>query len=455
MSFVYVNRHLDLKIIKYIGLDMDHTLVKYNSREFEALAYKYVLQKLVDKFRYPESILTLKFNYNQAIRGLIIDKQGGNLLKISCFGSIRFGYHGLQIINFDDYKANISKYQYVDLKSDRFDTIDTAFSISCASLFSQLVDLKDKKEITLPDYHQLADNIIDALNLSHKDGTLKKIVIKDLDRFIIKDENLVIGIERFVKHGKKIFILTNSDYNYTKTLLEHIINPFLKEHKDWRELFEYTITNSQKPRFFYDQLPFLKVDPETGLLSNDVGHLNPDIYQGGGAETLTNTFNVTSNEILYIGDNIYADILCLKKERGWRTGLVLEEIEDEINIVQKISKTKSDISRCTDEKITLEAQINELISRQIENQEDHSSQVQSLQKSVQNIKKKISFLAEIEKKAFNPYWGEVMRVGAEESYFAYQVQKYTCIYMGKLSDFFSKSPRSFLRSRKRLLAHDP
>ena len=35
---VYVNRTLNLKRIRYIGFDMDHTLVRYNSENFERLS---------------------------------------------------------------------------------------------------------------------------------------------------------------------------------------------------------------------------------------------------------------------------------------------------------------------------------------------------------------------------------------------------------------------------------
>ena len=60
---VFVNRTLNLKQIKYIGLDMDHTLVRYNSYNFEQLAHKVVLQKLVAKKGYPKDILNLPFEF--------------------------------------------------------------------------------------------------------------------------------------------------------------------------------------------------------------------------------------------------------------------------------------------------------------------------------------------------------------------------------------------------------
>ncbi len=40
--------------------------------------------------------------------------------------------------------------------------------------------------------------------------------------------------------------------------------------------------------------------------------------------------------------------------------------------------------------------------------------------------------------------GTCVSLGAEESYFAYQVDRYACIYMEKLLDLFQCSPLSYL-----------
>ena len=50
---VFVNRTLNLRKIKYIGLDMDHTLVRYNSQAFEMLAHQSMVKKLVEQKKYP------------------------------------------------------------------------------------------------------------------------------------------------------------------------------------------------------------------------------------------------------------------------------------------------------------------------------------------------------------------------------------------------------------------
>jgi len=97
---VFVNRTLNLKKIQYIGFDMDHTLIRYNSRNFEALVHKMVLEKLVRERNYPKSILSLPFEFDRVIRGLVIDRKNGNLLKLNRYSGIRLSYHGTHKIDF-------------------------------------------------------------------------------------------------------------------------------------------------------------------------------------------------------------------------------------------------------------------------------------------------------------------------------------------------------------------
>ena len=66
----------------------------------------------------------------------------------------------------------------------------------------------------------------------------------------------------------------------------------------------------------------------------------------------------------------------------------------------------------------------------------------------------ISELLDQHKKFFNPYWGEMMRAGLEESRFADQVEKYACIYMTKVADLISYSPRTYFRPFRRTLPHE-
>ena len=97
---VYVNRILNMKKIKYIGLDMDHTLIRYNTKNFEALVYQRVIDRLITEKNYPDAIKNLQFHFKDAIRGLVVDSKNGNILKLSRYAAIRQSYHGTKKIDY-------------------------------------------------------------------------------------------------------------------------------------------------------------------------------------------------------------------------------------------------------------------------------------------------------------------------------------------------------------------
>ncbi len=452
---VYVNRTLNMKRVTHIGLDMDHTLVRYKSKNFEALAHEIMLKKLVADKQYPKDILNLKFNWHRAIRGLVIDRAKGNILKLSRHTAIRQSYHGTKRIEFAE-QNKIYKSTYIDLKDSAYDKVDTSFSISFAHLYAQLVDYKDSSEgAALPDYAQIADDLNQVLDSAHRDDSLKSVVRSNLAHFIIKDKNTVRGLERYIQHGKKIFILTNSDTHYTKLLLDYAINPFMKKGQTWQDLFEFVITSAQKPRFFFDSIKFLRVDPDTGKTFPVEGKLTPGVYQNGCATQFTHDLELEPDQILYIGDHIYGDIVRLKKDCAWRTALVVEELDSEVEKIQKVKRYEQEINRLMAKKIPLETKIDQLISKKIETGKaaDEKAITKLIHKS-QEIDKKISPLIKKQQRAFNPFWGEVMRVGIEESYFAYQVERFACIYMASLNTLLNISPRTYFRSLKRPLPHE-
>lgn len=455
MDKVFVNRTLNLKRITHIGLDMDHTLIRYNSYNFEELAHKVMLKKLVEDKGYPEEILKFKFQYDRAIRGLVIDKHRGNVLKLSRHAAIRVSYYGLTPI---DYSQQRKLYQstYIDLSDPDYDKVDTSFSIAFAGLFMQLVEFKKvEAKDRLPEFYAIADDLNMVLDRAHRDGSLKSEVARRLDDFIVKDAEIVSGLERFVRHGKKIFIVTNSDFKYTKLLLDHAINPLLKDHKSWLDLFEVVITSAQKPRFFFDNLRFLKIKPDDGSMTNMDGPLTKGIYQGGCANLFTSDLQLDADQILYIGDHIYGDIVRLKKDCAWRTALVVEELEDEIAKNIQVAGIVAQINGLMDRKVPLERKLDELISQKIENDDQAlASEIDKLMHEVSDLDKEISPLIQQQQRVFNPHWGEVMRVGIEESYFAYQVERFACVYMSKLGDLLKMSPRTYFRSHRRPLPHE-
>ncbi len=450
---IYINRTLNLKKIKAIGFDMDYTIVRYKSLNFEKLTHEETLKKLVSERKYPQEILKLTFDYQLVIQGLVIDKKRGNLLKVSRFGKVKQSYHGLKPLDFKE-QQKIYGAGVIDLSSPQYQSLDTNFSVSNGVLYSQLVELK-KEGLPIPDFESLADEIKEMIDVCHSDGTLKDQVRENIGEYILQDPTLVELLERYKRYGKKLLVITNSDYKYTKLLLDYTINPFLKDHTHWTELFDITITLSSKPRFFNTKNNFLLIDPQTGHLSNYEGKIEKGIYQGGFAGKLQKDLGFEGDEILYLGDHIYGDVVSIKKTFNWRTALVLEPLQDEIMALKQSQPIQKKINEKMDEKERLEFQLNELdLKKNEEKQEISKEEINRLFLELDQVNGEISELLDQHKKYFNPFWGEMMRAGLEESRFADQVEKYACIYMAKVSDLILYSPRTYFRPERRVLPHE-
>lgn len=453
---IFVNRTLNMKQIAAIGFDMDYTLVRYDSEAFEEMTYNEIKKKLVENKKYPASILSLKFKFDLAIRGLVVDKPLGNVLKLSTYSKVKHAYHGLTEM---DFKSQQKTYQglVIDLNdSDRYAIVDTTFSIAYCVLYMQIIDLKDKNpDLELPDYKTIELDILEGLDTSHRDGSLKGQVKKNVKKYIVHDPEIVSSLERFKQHGKKLWVITNSDYEYSKLLLDYSINPFLKDHKHWSELFNLVVTLASKPRFFTDKMPLLQIDPETGLMKNHHGKIEDGIYQGGNAQVIQKNAGLSGEQILYLGDHIYGDVLQIKKTCNWRTALVIDELITEIEAIEKSAPLTNQINELMAEKVQLEQKLDDIFDKEIERgKRPDKEKIQAQFQKIEKVDKKIGKLIRAHSQHFNPHWGETMRAGVEPSRLAGQIEKYACIYMAKISDFADYSPRTYYRPKKKVLPHE-
>ena len=450
---IFVNRILNLKKIVLLGFDMDYTLVRYNTEAFESLTHELALEKLVEVKEYPREILKLKFEFDRSIVGLVIDQRHGNLLKVSRYGKVKISYHGLELIPFRE-QAKIYQDKAIDIKNKEFKSLDTAFAISQGVLYSQLVQLK-KEGRNLPSYGDLASDVEKAIDLVHSDGSIKTRVCSQFEKYVIPDPQVPALMERFREEGKKLMIITNSDYHYTKALLDYALNPLWTRYRKWEEVFQLVITLAGKPRFFQKHDPFLRIDPDTGLMSNYNGSAARGIYQGGNFQKVQDDLGLSGGEILYIGDHIYGDVVSIKKQCAWRTALVLADLEKELAELRKARPLQRQIDGLIEEKIALETELNRLELERYGGHKPDRKRTFELFEKLEGYNRHISDKLEDLRSYFNPYWGEILRSGSEESRFADQVERYACIYMTKVSDLYDYSPKTYFRpSTRRRLPHE-
>jgi len=374
---VFCNRSLNMKSVAAVGFDMDYTLAQYRPETFETLAYTQALGKLVSDLHYPADVLSFVYDPHYMMRGLAVDKSRGNVLKMDRHKYVKLAFHGFQELSREERLAT-----YADAPGrESFDEpdyalLDTLFSLGETYLFCQLVELKDAQPQLLAHktYAQMHAEVRQAVDMCHRDGSLKRVVAADPAQYIYPDASLVPLLQMLKASGRKTFLVTNSLWDYTHVVMNFLCCGCVGDAKtlEWTRHFDVVITGSSKPRFFEDErAPIFAVDPRNGsLLNTDNGaplpavggsdplavrpglqltepHVLPigaqqqpqpqpqphKLFQGGCYRHLHAMLHVASgSQVLYVGDHIYGDILRSKKTLGWRTCLVVPELAAELRV---------------------------------------------------------------------------------------------------------------------------
>ena len=76
--------------------------------------------------------------------------------------------------------------------------------------------------------------------------------------------------------------------------------------------------------------------------------------RGANGSYLEKTLGASGDEILYFGDHTYGDILLSKKALGWRTAMLVPELDREIRVTQDHSRDFDRLSRLSAERHHLE-----------------------------------------------------------------------------------------------------
>src|SRR6185503_11169279 len=157
----------------------------------------------------------------------------------------------------------------------------TLFGLPEAVMYSTLVEWADRRG-TPCNYDKLFGDISTAIDEAHRDDTLKSVIKADLAAYIVKDPLLAETLHKFRSSGKKLFLLTNSLWDYTDVVMRYLLDGERKAYPSWRNYFDIVIVGGAKPAWFNERRPFTQLDPVTGAaLPQEVRALGRDrVFQG-------------------------------------------------------------------------------------------------------------------------------------------------------------------------------
>ncbi|NJK88629.1 MAG: HAD-IG family 5'-nucleotidase [Myxococcales bacterium] len=461
---IYCNRTLNLRSIKAIGYDMDYTLIHYRTNDWEAHAYKHTLRFFREQGWPVEG---LEFDPQLMIRGLTIDTQLGNIVKANRFGFVKHAYHGTRLLPHEETREIYGRV-IVDLEESRFMFMNTLFSLSEASLYAQFVDRFDRKELSgVVGYEDLYRKVRYTVDYAHLEGRLKGEIIADPDRFVELDPDTPMALLDQHHAGKKLVLITNSEWHYSKAMMSYAFDRFLPHGMSWTDLFDLVIVEARKPNFFTQTNPAFRVDVSDGtLVPAREGFVLGSVFLGGHASQVESCLGLAGEEILYVGDHLFADVHVSKNVQRWRTALVLREVEAEIAAIEAFEPRRLELDRLMADKERLEAESYDLklqlqrmrLEYGIREQADASAlkaRLDAVRERLQVLDQQIRPLAAAADVMLNPNWGLLMRAGNDKSQLARQVEQYADIYMSRVSNFVFHTPFAYLRGARGTLPHDP
>ncbi|HTP52447.1 MAG TPA: HAD-IG family 5'-nucleotidase [Anaeromyxobacteraceae bacterium] len=470
---VFVNRNLRMDKIELVGFDMDYTLAIYQLVRLEELAFDLTVDRMVKSRGWPERLRRLRYDSAFVIRGLVIDKTAGNIFKMDRHNHVGRAYHGLTPLPKEE-RYRLYRDEKVALASPRFAWIDTLFALPEAALFAQVIEAEEAGGATL-DYERLFLHIRESIDEVHRDGTLKEIVKADLPRYVLKDPELGPALHKLRSGGKKLFLLTNSHWDYTDAVMRHLLDRMLPEYPSWRNYFDVVVTASAKPAFFTGESPFAELNPAGDPLPGEVRSFERGkTYAGGNRGDFERIMGRGGDRILYVGDHIYGDILRSKKSSLWRTCLVVEELEREISWLERHRSEMEELTRLEelrlridDEATAHKAGLN-IVDRRVERTPEGrperpaldvermrmKRELEILRAGLRDADSRITFLQRAIEDGYNRYWGLTFKEGNENSRFAEQIEDYACLYTSRASNFVFYSPVQYFRSQRQAMPHE-
>ncbi|XP_026464702.1 cytosolic purine 5'-nucleotidase-like [Ctenocephalides felis] len=347
---IFVNRSLHLENIKFYGFDMDYTLAEYKSPQYECLGFNLIKERMVS-LGYPQEITEFEYDPSFPVRGLWFDTLYGNLLKVDAYGNILVCVHGFEFLK-PSQVYELYPNKFLQLDESRVYVLNTLFNLPETYLLACLIDyFTNSKQYTrestgvragnlFMSFKSIFQDVRGAVDWVHIQGDLKRRTVENLDQYVKKDIRLPMVLSRIRESGAKVFLLTNSDYNFTDRIMTHLFD-FSHgarpddPHRDWKTYFDVIVVDAHKPLFFGEGTILRQVDTRTGSLKvgTHMGPLQPgQVYSGGSSDVFTELIGAKGKDVLYIGDHIFGDILKSKKIRGWRTFLVVPELVHELHV---------------------------------------------------------------------------------------------------------------------------
>lgn len=418
-SRVFANSDTSLQHVAHYGFDYDYTLVQYLPSVPE-LIYDICKVHLVEHLGYPTTLLDLKYDPNFAIRGLHIDRQTGMMCKLDQYNKLQLPlFRGKEPVSNEETVAaygglRVSR-EYVQ---DHMSMMKDIFALPQGCLFADVTDALQARNTPYQPSYVFSD-VAESIDRAHATGTLHRTIVQDPEKYLKPNPRLREYLERIRTSGRNLFLLTNSPFDFVDRGMRFLVGGSSAE---WLDLFDIVIVQAQKPHFYLrDDRRFRRVGPNGVLSLEPVDEFKRgEVYTGGGLAEFNRLSGYNESNVIYMGDQIYADLVEPQKATQWKTAAIIQEIDHEVSVMNS-PRFREALSRLMFvQRLISEGQVFP----------EALGQTEWLKTERNKLRQEL-------KMDLNPYFGSVFRTHTNRTSFFYNVGRYADVYTSELNNFLN------------------
>lgn len=343
-----------------IGFDLDNTLLRYNVTNMVHLIYETLANYLITKKGYSSKYLSkplMDKDLDFMQKGLFLDFERGNILRISADGIIQRACHGTKLLSIERIKEIYPEQRWEATDAFCNDMLSTwngpismkmrssldYFDVASSLIFARLIDSLDEEQGQPLDTYNVWSDMLDGLiemfdrdhfksNKGHFFPSLKS----NPDKYMHKCTARTKAWLKELRKHRNTFLITGSNADFVNFTATYALG------EDWKSLFDITICYAKKPGFFTENRPFIQVtnyEEADVIESKDLKR--GEIYGQGNWKGLTEFLGHVSGKenprCIYIGDNLVQDIYVTKAYALCDTVAVIEEQMSEGMVHQGLS----------------------------------------------------------------------------------------------------------------------
>lgn len=335
-----------------VGFDLDNTLCEYRIKPMVQMIYDVLVDYLIDEHGYGADHLRRPIDFEFCQRGLMLDVERGNVLKIDGDGRVLRAAHGTRFMSDEEIVAaygpartwsatEVFARNFLETwngpLSERVRPLLDFFDIPVSLVFGRCVDGIDAVDRAPRGVYNVWPDVLNGLHymysrdkFSSDTGGFFPRLKSAPSLYYNRCPEYVLDWLKELKKTSKVFLVSGSHVDYANFSAVQSLGA------NWRELFDVSVFYARKPGFFSSDRPFYGTDAQLSKECDVVEDIHlGNIYSQGNWSQLHNLLKKETGKpnpkCLYMGDNVLQDIVAPAKFCDLDTVAVIEEMKLDSN----------------------------------------------------------------------------------------------------------------------------